>query len=103
MEILQEGDGQTGKIVLLVYALRDDTFSPVWISAVAFWKQSPEQRNWWGENLDGMCVYHRIVELEGTLKAIWSNSPAVNRDTCSSIRCSYVCIYLSFGEKTGEE
>lgn len=70
MVILQEGDGQTGQIVLLVYALRGDTLSRVWISAVAFWKQSPEQRNWWGENLDDVYICHRIVELEGTLKAL---------------------------------
>lgn len=57
MEILQEGDGQTGKIVLLVYALRDDTFSPVWISAVAFWKQSPLSKETGGERTWMVCVY----------------------------------------------
>jgi len=40
------------------------------------------------------AVSHRIIESQsrlswkGPLKAIWSNSPAVNRDACSSVRCS---------------
>jgi len=41
-----------------------------------------------------LARYYRItesLELEGSLKVIWSNSPAVRRDTYSSIRCSEPC------------
>ena len=41
-----------------------------------------------------LCIIESFG-LEGTLKAIWSNSPAMNRDIYSSIRSSEPFSYLT--------
>ena len=67
---------------------------PLLLDVCGFWSTAadPSPRNWDKAKFLNILMLikssYNCLSWKGPLKAIWSHSPALNRDTDSSIRCS---------------